>query len=564
MPVLIANGVFAMELAGNEVKTQIMDHHGLVAAVCRDLKVAEKLDKRIGSRDPRRIVSAGTAAIGMILNGLGFTNRRLYLTPQFFESKPIGRLLKEGIDAKDLDDHALGKALDEIAEYGASKLFGEISFEIALENNLLSQAANLDTTSLSVEGEYDRETGDGVMKLTHGYSKDHRPDLKQAVLSLVTSGSSAIPIWMEPLDGNSSDKKSFHETIKKVRDFQKQIKNCPDFKWVADSALYTKDKLLKQTDYLWLSRVPETIKEARDLSEKPDKDIVWKLHEKGYKSASFESFYGEIKQRWLLVYSQQAYNREKKTFEKKLKKQEEALNKALWHLGNQVFACEKDAEKEIGKLVKTYDYYNIEKSIVPIQKYKNRGRPKPGERAEVIGYQIESAIKIDTLKVEQFLNRKGRFILATNDLNTENFSDEKMLKEYKDQQHVERGFRFLKDPWFMVDSVFLKSARRIEALMMIMTLCLMIYNVAQHRLREALKKQNETLPNQLKKPIQNPTMRWIFQIMEGIGVVQLFKENIIKPVKELISNLSELRKKIIRLFGITACQIYEISLMEIA
>ncbi len=53
--------------------------------------------------------------------------------------------------------------------------------------------------------------------------------------------------------------------------------------------------------------------------------------------------------------------------------------------------------------------------------------------------------------------------------------------------------------------------------MMIMTLCLMIYNVARHRLREALKNQNETLPNQLNKPVQNPTMRWIFQIMEGRG-----------------------------------------------
>ena len=532
--------LFAMEMDGDDVKTQVMDHHGLVAAVCRDLRVAEKIDKRIGGRDPRRIVSAGTAAVGMILNGLGFTNRRLYLTPQFFESKPIERLLKEGIEAKHLDDHALGKALDEIADYGASKLFGEIGFEIALENNLLSQTVNLDTTSLSVEGEYDREGGDEIMKLTHGYSKDRRPDLKQAVLSLVTSGSSAIPIWMEPLDGNSSDKKSFHETIKKVRDFQNQIKSGPNFKWVADSALYTKDKLLKQTDYLWLSRVPETIKEARDLSERPDTDIEWELHEKGYKSASFESCYGDVKQRWLLVYSQQAYDREKKTFENKLKKQEDALNKTLWHMGNQSFACEKDAEKEINKLAKNYDYYKIEMNIVPLQKYKKRGRPKSGEMAEAVGYQIQAAIKIDADKVEKFLNRKGRFILATNDLDTENFSEEQMLKEYKDQQHVERGFRFLKDPWFMVDSVFLKSARRIEALMMIMTLCLMIYNVAQHRLREALKEQNETLPNQLKKLVQNPTMRWIFQIMEGIGVVQFFKKNIIKPVKELISNLSEL------------------------
>ena len=104
----------------------------------------------------------------------------------------------------------LGKALDEISEYGASRLFGEIAFEIALENNFLdSSLAHLDSTSMSVEGEYEGENEEGVIKLTYGHSKDHRPDLKQAVMSLVVSGTGGIPIWMEPQDGNSSDKKAF-------------------------------------------------------------------------------------------------------------------------------------------------------------------------------------------------------------------------------------------------------------------------------------------------------------------------------------------------------------------
>src|SRR5580658_9010014 len=108
-----------------------MDHHGLVAAVCNDLGIARRIDERMGQRDPRRIVSTGTAAVAMILNGLGFTNRRLYLTPQFFESKPVERLIEKNISSHHLDDNALGKALDEIYEYGASQLFGEIAFEIA-------------------------------------------------------------------------------------------------------------------------------------------------------------------------------------------------------------------------------------------------------------------------------------------------------------------------------------------------------------------------------------------------------------------------------------------------
>jgi transposase len=547
------------EIAGEELKSYAMDHHGLVAAVSRDLDVAGKINARLDRKDPRRIVSAGTAVSAMILNGLGFTNRRLYLTPQFFGSKPVDRLLGENISAENLDDHVLGKALDEISEYGASRLFGEVAFEIALENNLLdSPLAHLDSTSLSVEGEYEEENEEGVIKISYGHSKDHRPDLKQAVMSLVVSGSGGIPIWMEPQDGNSSDKKAFHETIKKVREFQKQLKGCPDFKWVADSALYSEDKLLRHSDYLWISRVPETIKEAKKLSETGEEAIDWKECEKGYKIAPFQSEYGGVKQRWLLVYSQKAYEREKKTFDRKLEKQEKELTKLLWHLSHEEFSCQWDGDKALDTIVKKYSYHEVARKLTRLMKHEKRGRPKSGDVGIAEGYKIEGQIKRNESEIEKFLNRKGRFILATNDLDENNFPDETILFQYKEQQKVERGFRFLKDPWFMVDSVFLKSENRIEALMMVMTLCLMIYNVAQHRLRTVLREKNETLPNQLNKPIKNPTMRWIFQIMEGIGVIRFYEKQIRQPIREVITNLSELRLKIIHFFGQSACEIYGI------
>ena len=101
----------------------------------------------------------------------------------------------------------------------------------------------------------------------------------------------------------------------------------------------------------------------------------------------------------------------------------------------------------------------------------------------------------------------------------------------------------------MVSSFCVKSRRRIETLMMVMTLCLMVYNFAQFRARQALQETNETLLNQVGKPINNPTLKWIFQIMEGISIVKTSTEAI-------ITNIDVLRCKIIRLFGVTACHIY--------
>ncbi|NGX59903.1 MAG: hypothetical protein KR126chlam3_01063 [Chlamydiae bacterium] len=544
-----------LEVAKEELQTVSMHHHGLVAAVCKDLKIAEKIDARLGV-DPQRKVSPGQAVVAMILNGLGFTNRRLYLTHQFFASKPIERLLHADIKASDLTDYTLGHTLDDISTYGASRLFGEVAFEIALEQDLLGSMNHLDTTSISVHGTYEGENDPKTIKITHGYCKDHRPDLKQTVLSLVVNGPSSIPLWMEPLDGNSSDKKSFHETIQKVREFQSQINREEDFKWVADSALYTKDRLLKNNDYTWLTRVPETITEAKKLVEKPEKEIEWMPMEKGYKISSFISHYGGIEQRWLLVFSEQAYQKEVKTLERKLDREEEALKKKLWHLSNEVFDCEKDAQKAINKAKKKESLHVIESKIVPVLKYAKRGKPKQGEGKSIVGYKIESGLEKNQPKIDRLLRRKGRFILATNDLDRESYKDNQMLEEYKEQQQVERGFRFLKDPWFMVDSIFLKLPKRIESLMMVMTLCLMVYNVAQYKVRKKLNETGDTLPNQLGKEIKNPTMRWIFQIMEGIDVIRFYDQSIEKPLREIITNLNQLRMKIILLFGHTASLMY--------
>jgi transposase len=92
--------------------------------------------------------------------------------------------------------------------------------------------------------------------------------------------------------------------------------------------------------------------------------------------------------------------------------------------------------------------------------------------------------------------------------------------------------------------------------MMVMTLCLMVYNFGQYKIRERLKEEDTTLPNQLGKEVCNPTLRWIFQLMEGIGVVYFYEALSTQHVREVITNLTQLRRKIISLFGETTERMY--------
>ena len=338
-----------MALAEKELKTENLDHHGIVAGVVRELDLVGRINQRIGSRDPRRVIQPGVAVMAMIINGLGFTNRRLYLSPQFFESKPIDRLFEGEVRAEQLDDHALGKALDEIAAYGPTRFFGEIALDIALEKSLLGDTAHLDSTRFSLTGQYDTDEVDTI-EVSRGFSKDHRPDLKQVMLSMVCSGPGHIPVWMEPQNGNSSDKKSFQETLQAMTAYQDELRVNKRLIWVADSAFYTIEQLQKVSNLVtWVSRVPETISACRDVVEQPNQAFNWVESGEGYSYCELSSDYAGIAQRWLLVSSEKAYARESKTFEKKLTREAEKAKKACWHQSCQVFHCREDAEKSLLK-----------------------------------------------------------------------------------------------------------------------------------------------------------------------------------------------------------------------
>jgi len=281
------------------------------------------------------------------------------------------------------------------------------------------------------------------------------------------------------------------------------------------------------------------------------------LREDGYKVTQVKSTYGKIPQRWIIVSSEQAYKREKKTFDKKLKKNKETLAKACWHLGNKVFNCPEDAEKAVEVLQKKHPFYSIVFEMVAIKKYKKQGKPLKNATKVIKGYKVSWQIVPFEEAQKRAMRRKGRFIIATNNLDPKELSAEDILKHYKEQQKVEGGFRFLKDPWFMIDSFYVHKPSRIEALMMVMTLSLFVYNYGQYYLRKQLKEKSETLPNQLGKPVQNPTLKWVFQLLDGIGIVKSY-DTARKAYRVFVTNLNDLSRKIINLMGPTASEIYGI------
>lgn len=116
----------------------------------------------------------------------------------------------------------------------------------------------------------------------------------------------------------------------------------------------------------------------------------------------------------------------------------------------------------------------------------------------------------------------------------------------RDRTGSRKGFRFLKDDTFGVSNVYLKSQKRIEALIMVMVLCLLIYSVLEWKLRRRLREEKKTVRNQVKKQIQNPTMKWVFFMFLNIAVIQLMIEG---KRHTAITNMTDELEQIVRLPG---------------
>ena len=524
-----------------DIRVQDIDHCGIVAGICDEMKLVEQINRLLGIH-PQEIISAGQVVKAMILNGLGFVSAPLYLFEKFFVGKATEHLLGEGIQPEHLNDDRLGRVLDKLYSAGLTEVFVTVALCAARKFGVKMDSLHLDSSSFHVDGNYinnakAEEAEPGGIEITYGYSRDHRPDLKQFILDLMCSGDGDIPLYLRVADGNESDSAMFATLL---ADFKRQWQI--DALFVADAALYTEENLQQMKHLRWVSRVPATLTAAKLLLEKMPIEALTDSFLPGYRIAPFCSNYGGVQQRWLVVESQARKVADLKQLEKRLEKQLLKAQSELRQLCQQQFACAEDARIATERFNSKLPLHQVsDVEVLEFQHHKGRGRPRR-DACTITFYQIRATLRQKQTTIAIETQRAGRFILATNVLEVKELNDSDVLREYKAQQSTERGFRFLKDPLFFTSSVFLNSPERVAALAMVMGLCLLVYSLGQRALRQALERAKQTINNQLSKPTATPTLRWVFQCFMSIHLVT------IAQIKQ-IANLTEERRWILQFFG---------------
>jgi transposase len=539
------------------VSTKRLDHLGIVAGICQQIDLIGQIDARVGAM--ARKVSVGQAVQAMVLNALGFVGRPLYLTPEFYANKPLDRLIGEGLEAADFNDDSLGRALDWLYRSGVTEVFAQVSAHALAVFGIAVRFAHLDTTAFSLHGQYavdSHSEGDEdepvAIQITYGYSKDHRPDLKQAILSVICANQVSLPVWLAALSGNEADKSSFPEVAQAYLS-QFAAEDLPYL--VADSAFYGADNLQKLSGVKWVTRVPASITEAKTLLAGMGQEQMQPAPAKGYFLYQQRSCYAAIEQRWLVVLNQPGRQHELAQLDRQVAKEQGQAVKALRQLTRQTFACETDARAAAEQLGLSWKYHQLTalQTTFTVQ-YARPGRSRAATPLKE-RWQVSATLLVDEQRLAHARAPLGKYIIATNELDETQLPADEMLSVYKDQNRTsERGFRFLKDPFFFASSFFLKKPARIMALLMVMGLSLLIYALAELTLRQQLVEQDETLPDQCGQPTQTPSMRRIFQVFEGIDVLVIREGG---QQREFILNLQDLHRRILAFFGFHVRKIYD-------
>jgi len=342
-----------------QVRVERLDHLGLIASVIKDLGLIAMIDRRLVP-DEQEVITPGEAVAGMILNGLGFANRPLSLTPQFFANKPLDLLFREGIAAEMFNRFKLGRTLDEAYAYGCNLLFEELALAVCTHEGIDLRFNHLDTTSFCLTGEYIPDSDEHAICITHGYAKDHRPDLKQAVLELMVSQDGGIPLVSKSWDGHTSDTRVFQE---RAEAWMSAFKSAPSPRYlVADAKLYCEDNAAHLAKLGFITRIPATLKVVSQVMSQALQWDTWQPVEPKTRYQPLALCHYGMVQRWLVVYSQAAFERAEATLQKATQREAEAIQKQLFHLQAKRFGAPQAAQEALAVFAKDWQYHRVASS----------------------------------------------------------------------------------------------------------------------------------------------------------------------------------------------------------
>lgn len=499
-----------------------VNHVPIVRKFIARLGIADAVNKLVSGRMTADI---GQAVVFLILDALSGRSP-LYRVAERYSSLDTEALMGNDFDANTLCNHTLGRVLDKLHEAGTQKILSSISHYAIAEFGLDARAAHFDTTSVSLFGsEYSKpQEGATTPHITHGYSKDHRPDLKQFMVSLLCI-SGNIPVLGRVENGNASDVKLNNRVLTDVSSYLAVHGfNEKATIYIADSAMVSEDNLSATGSMPFLTRLPARYKECgRVIEEAVAKgDGAWtpigRLSQEPGTPKRPATVYAcqeasvtlyKKTYRAVVIHSSAHDKRRQGKVDRDIKKDRSAVDKHCKEITTISYRCEADAVEAARRVEKaSTTLHEIRASVKEVPRY-GRGRPAKGTGRTPLHmeYQVEVEVAQNDVAVAKLREEAGCLVLLTNldsEKDRQSYDGKALLSLYKEQYGIEQNFGFLKDP-AIVDGIFLKRPERIEVLGLILILALMIWRLMEREMRQYVAISGHELPGWPNRMTSKPT-----------------------------------------------------------
>jgi transposase len=516
-----------------------LDHLPLVGALLRQLAVKDTLDALIPAHD-RNVVTVGECVEALVLAILT-GEHALSRVADTLAGYDLAVIVQRPMDAAHFHDNRLGRALDALWTAGVDRVYGAVSTQAIRQYALALTQLHTDATSLKVYGAYTRDEHEEGPVVTYGYSRDHRPDLKQLLFGLTVTAE-GVPVWGHITDGNQSDSAEHRFHITQLR---QHLPELGEPLLVADSKFFAGDTiaLAAAHRFRFVTLLPQTVGLRQELVDDPtlgELPLLWERP--GRRKGEWEAYHGAsvvrpyrwktaagevqaLPLRWLVVAST-PLAKTKAARRATTQQTERGLLRALqaqWR--RRTFACEADAHQAATLCLRELRVdqhqltYTVSADWVPAKRTTRgrppKGTPRPQRQVWRVGWHVHDATEAIGTRAQ----RASRFVLVTNVLAPQELSDPDLLRAYKGQPAAELSFQWAKNP-AAIAPIFLETPTRIAALGCVYLLALLVYTLVERHVRKSLAARGDTVPDR-PAPRQRPTARTVFQLMRNIAVVTL-------------------------------------------
>jgi transposase len=532
------------------------------------LDLATLLDQFVPTPD-RRCALTHATALGVLLRSFIVEREPIYRQGETVHGFAPAAFGLAAEDLAHMGDDRLGRALDRLFDADRAALLTEVVVSVGRTFAVRFDQLHNDSTSVAFCGQYRAATGRPLRgrtapAITYGFSKDHRPDLKQLLFILTVADDGGVPIQFRVADGNQNDSTTHIATWNTLR----AVAGRADFLYVADSKLCSHDNLthIDAAGGRLVTVLPRSRREDAEFRQwvqthTPPWELIWdRPHPRrrdgprdrwSVYQADLPSAEG-----WpvVWVYSSLLRLHQEARRRRRLAAASEALTDLrarLWKARARLRGAAQ-IDLEVASILERYHvgrYLKARRTVREEHTFKQtrRGRPGPDTAYRKITrrrYDIDWNLDEDAVDYDH--NSDGMYPLLCND---RSLTPAQILTAHKGQPRIEKRFEQIKTV-HEIAPVFLKNEGRVEALFTLYFLALLVQALIERELRQAMQRDGiEQLPlYPEQRRCRRPTTEMILRLFSLAERHTLLEQG--RCVQVFHPELTDLQVQVLTLLGV--------------